>query len=99
MRAAGPVAATGAAGAAGTAAMDLVEYRRYRRGGGTESLIAWQTAKGVSKWDYDLGTWAKDFDTHLAYGAMTAGQLRGDRPAAQEFTRMTRRERTRPCHS
>jgi hypothetical protein len=40
-----------AAGALGTAAMDLVEFRRYRLGGGTERLIAWETAEGVKKWE------------------------------------------------
>jgi hypothetical protein len=45
-------AAAGAvAGAAGTVAMDLIEYGRYRRGGGTQELIAWETAEGVDKWD------------------------------------------------
>ena len=40
-----------AAGAVGTMAMDLVEFRRYRRGGGTDRLIPWETAQGVSKWE------------------------------------------------
>jgi hypothetical protein len=45
-------ALTGAtAGALGTAAMDLVEFRRYRLGGGGERLVAWETARGVAKWD------------------------------------------------
>ena len=40
-----------AAGAVGTAAMDLVWFRRYRRGGGQQGLLAWETADGVDKWD------------------------------------------------
>jgi hypothetical protein len=39
------------AGAGGTLAMDLVEFRRYRRGGGTDRLIAWESAEGVDTWD------------------------------------------------
>jgi hypothetical protein len=39
------------AGAAGTAAMDLVLYRRYRRGGGEDSLWQWEFAGGVTNWD------------------------------------------------
>jgi hypothetical protein len=31
--------------------MDLVEFRRYRRGGGHDRLIAWETAQGVTKWE------------------------------------------------
>lgn len=38
------------AGAAGTAAMDLVWYRRYRRGGGTRRLVAWETSEEVDSW-------------------------------------------------
>ena len=40
-----------AAGAAGTAAMDVIEFARHRRGGGTEELVAWETADGVETWD------------------------------------------------
>jgi hypothetical protein len=40
-----------AAGAAGTAAMDLVWFVRYRRGGGRQGLLAWETAQEVGKWD------------------------------------------------
>jgi hypothetical protein len=40
-----------AAGAVGTTAMDLVEFRRYRQGGGSEPLVAWETAQGVAKWE------------------------------------------------
>jgi hypothetical protein len=40
-----------AAGAVGTAAMDLVWFRRYRRSGGEQGLVAWETAEGVDKWD------------------------------------------------
>ena len=39
------------AGAAGTAAMDLLLYRRYRRGGGKESLWQWEFAGDVTNWD------------------------------------------------
>ena len=49
-----PMAALGlgaVAGAMGTAAMDLVWFARYRRGGGTQGLLAWETAEGVDKWD------------------------------------------------
>ncbi len=40
-----------AAGAVGTAAMDLVWFARYRRGGGEQGLLAWETAQGLAKWD------------------------------------------------
>jgi hypothetical protein len=40
-----------AAGATGTAAMDVVEYLRYRRGGGNQGFVPWETAQGVNKWD------------------------------------------------
>jgi hypothetical protein len=40
-----------AAGALGTAMLDLVEFRRYRRAGGSEPVVAWETARGVVKWD------------------------------------------------
>jgi hypothetical protein len=43
------------AGAAGTAAMDLVLYRRYRRGGGEDSLWQWEFAGGVTNWDQASG--------------------------------------------
>ena len=47
-----PAATAGAAAAAvGTVAMDLIEFRRYRRGGGTQQFVAWETAEGVDKWD------------------------------------------------
>ncbi|MHB8671130.1 MAG: hypothetical protein ACYDAD_11355 [Acidimicrobiales bacterium] len=39
------------AGAVGTAAMDLLWYSRYRRGGGTQALVAWETAEGLDRWD------------------------------------------------
>jgi hypothetical protein len=39
------------AGVAGTAAMDTVWYARYRRGGGQQNFLAWETAAGVDKWD------------------------------------------------
>jgi hypothetical protein len=44
-----------AAGAAGTAAMDVIEFARYRRGGGTEKLLGWETADGVETWDNASG--------------------------------------------
>lgn len=40
-----------AAGAAGTVAMDLVGFARYRRGGGTQHFLAWETADGVDSWE------------------------------------------------
>lgn len=40
-----------AAGVAGTLAMDLLWYSRYRRGGGTQELWAWETAAGVDSYD------------------------------------------------
>lgn len=40
-----------AAGAVGTAAMDLVWFSRYRRGGGDQKLVAWESAKDVANWD------------------------------------------------
>jgi len=39
------------AGAVGTAAMDGVLYARYRRGGGQQGPLAWETAEGVDNWD------------------------------------------------
>src|SRR3954470_10798497 len=39
------------AGAVGTAAMDLLLYRRYREGGGKDSLWHWEFAGGVTSWD------------------------------------------------
>jgi hypothetical protein len=38
------------AGAIGTAAMDGVWFRRYRRGGGTQSILEWETATGTNRW-------------------------------------------------
>jgi len=43
----GAVVLGAAAGAVGTAAMDLVWFSRYRRGGGDQRLLAWETAEGV----------------------------------------------------
>ncbi len=37
-------------GALGTAAMDLVQYRRYRRGGGSQSLPDWEFSAGLDDW-------------------------------------------------
>jgi hypothetical protein len=39
------------AGATGTAAMDLLLYRRYRRGGGSDSFWAWESAESVDGWE------------------------------------------------
>lgn len=39
------------AGAIGTAAMDLVWFYRYRRGGGEQGPLAWETGDGVNTWD------------------------------------------------
>ena len=39
------------AGAAGTLAMDLTWYVRYRRGGGSTSFLAWETAEGLRSWN------------------------------------------------
>ena len=38
------------AGAVGTAAMDLLLYSRYRRGGGKDTLLRWESAGGVLGW-------------------------------------------------
>jgi hypothetical protein len=43
------------AGAAGTTAMDLVLYARYKRGGGEQSLWAWEFGDGIRTWD-DVST-------------------------------------------
>lgn len=39
------------AGAVGTLAMDAVWYRRYRRGGGTDSFPRWELAIGLDSWE------------------------------------------------
>jgi len=39
------------AGAAGVAAMDGAQYAQYRRGGGTEPFVAWETSEGLDDWD------------------------------------------------
>lgn len=39
------------AGAVGTAAMDALWFARYRRGGGQQGPLAWETAEGVDSWD------------------------------------------------
>jgi hypothetical protein len=41
----------GSAGAAGTLAMDLLWYARYRRAGGTEGFVAWETAAGTTSYE------------------------------------------------
>jgi hypothetical protein len=40
-----------AAGAAGTLAMDVVWFARYKRAGGAQGFLAWETAAHVKKWD------------------------------------------------
>jgi hypothetical protein len=47
----GAVVLGAAAGALGTGAMDSVWFWRYRRGGGEQRLMEWETAEGVDKWD------------------------------------------------
>lgn len=47
----GAVVAGAAAGAAGTLAMDLVWYRRYRKGGGTDSFTDWQFSAGTDSYE------------------------------------------------
>ena len=39
------------AGAAGTAAFDALLFWRYRRGGGAEPPLAWETSAGVQDWE------------------------------------------------
>jgi len=39
------------AGGVGTGVMDLVWFSRYKKGGGEQGFIAWETAEGVEKWD------------------------------------------------
>lgn len=39
------------AGAAGTLAMDAVWYRRYRKGGGSQSFAEWEFSSGLGSWD------------------------------------------------
>ena len=48
----GAVTLGAAAGAVGTAAMDSLWFWRYRRDGGQQGAVAWETAEGVDKW-YD----------------------------------------------
>ncbi len=38
------------AGAVGTAAMDLLLYNRYRRGGGKDTFLRWESAGAVLSW-------------------------------------------------
>jgi hypothetical protein len=40
------------AGAIGTAAMDGLWYRRYRRGGGTETPLEWEFASDTNSWEH-----------------------------------------------
>jgi hypothetical protein len=47
----GAVVRGAVAGALGTAAMDLVWFARYKRAGGQQSLLAWETAEGVDTWN------------------------------------------------
>jgi hypothetical protein len=39
------------AGMVGTAAMDLVQFARYKRGGGTDRLLAWEFSAGLKDWE------------------------------------------------
>ncbi len=39
------------AGTAGTLAMDLLLYARYRKGGGEQDPLSWETAAGSNDWD------------------------------------------------
>ncbi len=45
------VAKGAAAGLAGTLAMDLLWYRRYRRDGGEDGFLAWETSAGTNSYD------------------------------------------------
>ena len=68
------------AGAAGTAAMDLMQYRGYRKGGGTEGLFAWETARGVNKWE--------DASAPGQFGKRVAERITG-RPLPDQWARLT----------
>ena len=39
------------AGMVGTLAMDLLWYRRYRRGGGEQAFVAWETSEGTDGYE------------------------------------------------
>jgi hypothetical protein len=45
------VAAGAIAGAAGTLAMDLVWYARFRRSGGDQPFVPWETSEGTAQYD------------------------------------------------
>jgi hypothetical protein len=47
----GAMARGAVAGAAGTIAMDALWFSRYRREGGDQDFISWETAEGTEKWD------------------------------------------------
>ena len=49
--AAGRLAAGAVGGAVGTLAMDLTWYARYRRGGGQEGFVDWETAAGTTSYE------------------------------------------------
>jgi hypothetical protein len=49
--AAGRLAAGAAGGAAGTLAMDLTWYARYRRDGGRQGFLDWETAAGTTSYE------------------------------------------------
>lgn len=49
--AAGRLAAGAAGGAVGTLAMDLTWYARYRRGGGKQGFVDWETAAGTTSYE------------------------------------------------
>lgn len=38
------------AGAVGSAALDMMGYARYKRGGGEQSLLEWESSAGLSDW-------------------------------------------------
>ena len=45
------LAAGAAGGLAGTLAMDLTWYARYRRGGGSQEFVDWETAAGTASYE------------------------------------------------
>ncbi len=40
-----------AAGAVGTAALDLLGYARFRRGGGDQGFLDWESSAGLADWE------------------------------------------------
>ena len=47
----GRALAGAAGGVAGTLAMDVTWYVRYRRGGGTQGFVDWETAEGTTSYE------------------------------------------------